>query len=78
MNLMIYSFITSKGSGSFDTNMVLKSLGAVLDDKNIRVRFIALEAIAYLTTIEASEKIIKIVSKEISGSVHNKNIINCL
>ena len=58
MNLMIYSFITSKGSSHFDTTSTIKSLAKILEDKHIKVRFIAMEGLTYLTTLEDSNKII--------------------
>ena len=42
----------------------------------MKIRFIALEALAYLTTIEKPEKIIKIVNKEIE--TNNKGVANAL
>ena len=69
MNLMVYSFINSKGKGSFDSQSIINSLAQVLrDDKNIRVRFIAMEALAYITTIEGQEKVLKIVNQELQAS----------
>ncbi|CDW78481.1 protein fam179b [Stylonychia lemnae] len=72
MNLMIYSFLTSKGSAGFDMHSTVKGLAQLLNDKSLKVRFIALESIAYMTTIEDSEKILKVISKEMSN---NKNVV---
>lgn len=58
---MIYSFITSKGTANFDSNATVKGLAQLLNDKSLKVRFIALEGIAYLTTLESQEKILKII-----------------
>ena len=69
---MIYSFLTSKGAVSFDLVSTLKGLGSLLNDKSLKVRFISLEGIAYLSTIEGQEKIMKILSKDVTS---NKNII---
>lgn len=41
---------------------------ALLLDKNIRVRFIAMESISYLTSFMKKEKIIKIASEELITS----------
>lgn len=61
---MIFSFLTSKGSAGFDLHATIKGLSGLLSDKSnlyhivfniiigLKVRFIALEAISYLTTIE--------------------------
>eukprot|EP00347_Sterkiella_histriomuscorum_P001308 403372533 len=75
MNLMIYSFINSKGAANFDHISAIKALSQLLNDKSLKVRFIALEGITYLTTIESSEKILKIVQQEM---VNNKNIVKAV
>ena len=61
MNLIIFSFLTSKGTVGFDLPSTVKALSSLLTDKNFKVRFIALEALAYITLIEDTEKILKVV-----------------
>jgi hypothetical protein len=44
---------------------VIKGLACLLEDKNIKVRFIAMEALSYLTTIKDSDKIMMIANKKL-------------
>mmetsp|Transcript_11307 Transcript_11307/g.11342 ORF Transcript_11307/g.11342 Transcript_11307/m.11342 type:complete len:149 (-) Transcript_11307:408-854(-) len=65
VNLLLYSFILSKGSASFDCVSVIKQLAVLLEDRNIKVRFIAMETLSYLTTLESKKKILKVAQKQL-------------
>lgn len=70
MNLILYAFLTSKGSTNFDCKESTKGLSLLLLDKSIKVRFIALESLSYLTTIQDKEAILKIASSQLQTSKH--------
>ena len=73
MNLIIFSFLTSKGNVGFDLPSTVKALSQLLTDKNFKVRFIALEALAYITIIEDNDKILKLVKQE---TINNKHMLH--
>ena len=64
MNLIIFSFLTSKGTRAFDLPGTILALSHLLTDKHFKVRFIALEALSYITLIESHEKILKLLKDE--------------
>mmetsp|Transcript_24561 Transcript_24561/g.18623 ORF Transcript_24561/g.18623 Transcript_24561/m.18623 type:complete len:98 (+) Transcript_24561:124-417(+) len=65
VNLLLYSFILSKGAAGFDCTSVIKQLAQLLEDRNIKVRFIAMETLAYLTTLEDRKKILKVAKQQL-------------
>ncbi len=63
LNLLIFCFLKSKGVTDFEVEAVVKELSILLEDKSYKVRFVALEGLAYLTNMMSSHDLIKLASK---------------
>lgn len=64
MNLILYSLLTNKPS-NIDLVQLIRDFCSLITDKNLKVRFLALEALAYMSKIEDTSNIIIIANNEI-------------
>lgn len=63
---MLYAFLMSKGALNIDLSNCIRGLCVLVPDKNIKVRFIALEALAYISTLEKASIILQIANNEVA------------
>jgi len=61
LNLLNFAFLCCKGSVQFDFQSVVEEVAQLIADKHFKVKFVALETVSYLTSLESKERIKKLV-----------------